>query len=298
MALPQSPALHLGPFSVSQADVGHAAMKVGGGLLSGMKTLGGLAVYAARGERSDRGAGAAPAEGGLRKFFSRSAPAATSSSRVDRSKSEGDANRNSAGDSTDLRGPRGASHVTVLDLRPLLDEENDRPETLAEFAVPNGQVVAGLRFTEDGVGLGVVPDDGGTVRVYHIKPRSRLMRSLALANNVHGKRDRTGSAPRRQDSSGSVESTSGKEQLAASTAWHIYDLRRGRTTGVIESVEFSHDCRWTGIASRRRTVHLFATNPYGGKPDEASHMEGRVKNVNQMACFTISSSFRLSDKCS
>lgn len=286
MAHPQSPSFQIGPYNVSQADVGNAAMKVGGGLLSGMKTLGGLAVSAARGDRSS--GSAAPTEGGLRKFFSRSAPAAASSSRVDRSKSEGDAKSEPGRGSSDMG--RESSHITVLDLQPLLDEESDRPETLAEFAVPSGQVVAGIRFTDDGTGLGVIPDDGGTVRVYHIKPRSRIMRSVALANTVQGKRDRSTGPPKRQGSSGSVESTTsvGKEQLAASAAWHVYDLRRGRTYGIVESLDFSHDGRWSAFATRNRTIHLFATNPYGGRPDEASHLEGRVKNIDKMVCFMLS----------
>ncbi|KAI0029446.1 hypothetical protein K488DRAFT_13258, partial [Vararia minispora EC-137] len=42
------------------------------------------------------------------------------------------------------------------------------------------------------------------------------------------------------------------------------------------------DGRWVALGSRKRTVHVFATNPYGGPPDERSHMAGRVLNAPTM----------------
>lgn len=58
----------------------------------------------------------------------------------------------------------------------------------------------------------------------------------------------------------------------------MYDLRRGRTSGHIEAVAPAPDGRWVAIGSRKRTVHVFATNPYGGPADERSHVSGRVLN--------------------
>src|ERR1700733_7743977 len=43
-----------------------------------------------------------------------------------------------------------------------------------------------------------------------------------------------------------------------------------------------------GTATRRRTVHLFAVNPYGGKPDHRSHLEGRVRNVDEVVSRSFS----------
>ena len=34
------------------------------------------------------------------------------------------------------------------------------------------------------------------------------------------------------------------------------------------------------MGTRKRAVHVFAVNPYGGRPDQRSHLEGRVANVN------------------
>jgi len=33
------------------------------------------------------------------------------------------------------------------------------------------------------------------------------------------------------------------------------------------------------IAMRKRIYHVFPVNPYGGKPDHGSQLEGRVRNI-------------------
>ncbi|KAG5653843.1 hypothetical protein H0H81_010116 [Sphagnurus paluster] len=60
---------------------------------------------------------------------------------------------------------------------------------------------------------------------------------------------------------------------------HVYQLRRGRTGAVVEGVAWNGDGRWVALGTRNRTVHLFGVNPYGGKTDVKSHLEGRVRNV-------------------
>ena len=301
MALPQSPSIHLGPLNVSQADIGNAALKVGGGLLSGMKVLGGMAVAAARGESMSNAS--SDVGGGLRKFFSRSAPAATSSPRHERKPSGGSSvfgqtehpevspSERFASEPGSPVSPSDSAHVTVLDLQPLLDDKEGRPEHLTDFTLPSSQVVAGLKFSQDGTSLVVVPSDGGVVRLYQIKPRARPLRRSATRKVGHSSRERQASGPARQDSVSTIDSISVApvDVEAANVPWHIYDLRRGRTSGVIESIDIAGDGRWVAIGTRRRTVHVFATNPYGGKPDEASHLGGKVKNVNGLVSisFTI-----------
>ena len=284
-----SASFQIGPLNVTQADIGNAALKVGGGLLSGMKTLGGIAVAAARGERSTS---TSVDTSGLRKFFSRSAPAAPSPSGTRHSRSPSDvsqagnedrSNRRLSPTKTERPIRLDTTHITILDLQPLLeDRENGRPERLSDFTVPSGQVIAGRKFTEDGTSLSVVPGDGGTVRLYQIRPTSSVLRSASLNRGVQSDRNRSGTNLTRKDSSGSVESrsSSSEDSSSSSAPWHIYDLRRGRTSGIIESVNHSTDGRWAGITTRKRTIHVFATNPYGGKPDDASHTEGKVKNVD------------------
>jgi hypothetical protein len=64
--------------------------------------------------------------------------------------------------------------------------------------------------------------------------------------------------------------------------YHIYDLRRGRTSAVVEGVDWTDDGRWAAIGTKKRTVHVFAINPYGGSPDVRSHMDGRVMNIMEL----------------
>jgi hypothetical protein len=58
----------------------------------------------------------------------------------------------------------------------------------------------------------------------------------------------------------------------------MYDLRRGRTSAVVENLDWAADGRWVAVATQKRTVHIFATNPYGGQPDGPSHVKGKVCN--------------------
>jgi hypothetical protein len=60
----------------------------------------------------------------------------------------------------------------------------------------------------------------------------------------------------------------------ASGVWHVYNLLREHTTAVVEAVSASENGRWITLWTRKRAVHVFAINPYGGKPDNRSHMEG------------------------
>lgn len=108
-------------------------------------------------------------------------------------------------------------------------------------------------------------------------------------------RDKDGSARRRgSDLSGSEDQT-GRE------LWHVYDLVRGVTRARVESIEWSRDMRWVAVGTAKGTLRkryirrylvcrytdcclldLFAINPYGGRPDEDSHLEGRVRNVLEL----------------
>jgi hypothetical protein len=62
----------------------------------------------------------------------------------------------------------------------------------------------------------------------------------------------------------------------------MYDLRRGRTSAVVEDLDWATDGRWIALATQKRTVHIFATNPYGGQPDVQSHIKGRVYNSSTL----------------
>lgn len=69
--------------------------------------------------------------------------------------------------------------------------------------------------------------------------------------------------------------TSGTGTNAAS---HVYSLSRGITDAQVEDCQFSIDSTWCAITTARGTTHVYAINPYGGKPEIAGHVHGKVNN--------------------
>jgi hypothetical protein len=259
-------------FGVSQADFGNAAMTVGGTVLSGIKSLGGMAYSAAKarvgpGYPSDQGAvrPSSSASGLSNLFFSRSAP--TDSDHTRRASfsihGTGSSYPQVTGSSQlpfePIVTPHGASspskssagsHVMILDLEPLLASPSSHPTLISQFMASKRQPISNIDFTSDGNSLIVSTEDGRVIRVFQVRPVPAVSR--------------------------------GDAGRVASEPWHVYNLRRGRTSAVVERVNVSEDGRWIGVGTRHRTVHVFAVNPYGGKPDNRSHLEGRVQNVSEL----------------
>ncbi|KAI8984805.1 hypothetical protein BD414DRAFT_66054 [Trametes punicea] len=291
--------------SMSQADLGTAAVKIGGSVLSGMKTLGGLAISAARagvsaavaGERVDHhspssvgGTGSGGPFGAT--FFSKSAPAGTGSPREYQSAQ--DRRRRSLRMSPPTGGtldsalppppaspiqPSTGCNIVVMDLQPLLGRERADPELVAQFTFARPLALSALKFSGDGTTLAVCSKDGHAVRVLQLCPTPRVLRRLF-------------DVPRSDVDAASNDSTrdSGREhslsaepdtQLAESTQ-HVYTLRRGRTSAVVEDMEWAHEKLWFGMSTRKRTIHVFAINPLGGKPDGSSHFVGKVMNSQEL----------------
>ena len=258
-----------GGFGGSQAEL---ALKVGGSVLSGMKTLGGMAYSAAKSRVAPSPPPASQVDvrssstprglGGM--FFSRSAPAASGGRHE-----QGTSFTMATGDNpspVDLpldvsvasnetqhsKSPSGY-HITVLDLAPL-SGLSTQPTLVTEFVALKRQHIVGIEFTGDGNSLVVSPEDGRVIRVFQIRPSLSVPRAI-----VEHEQDSPPSEP-----------------------WHTYNLRRGRTHAVVEGVSMSQDGRWAAVGSRKRTVHIFAVNPYGGKADRKSHLDGRVRNVPEL----------------
>jgi hypothetical protein len=258
---PTAPAGAINIGNVTQADLGAAALKVGGSLLGGMRALGGFALSAARSRMS--GELNTPAQ--RPQYASKSAPAAS-----------GYASPVPPGMSTPAR--RGslvpvptsgiesvgsaAPHVTVvsghyvrvLDLAGLLVGRN-APETLIQFAAAR-EPITRLNFTADGTSIIVAHKDGQVTKIFKLQPTASA--------SLH--------ARRRAAAEGDAAPPTSEGSIS------VYDLRRGRTAGVIERVQGDRDGRWIALGTRNRTVHVFAVNPYGGRTDERSHLEGRVRN--------------------
>ncbi|OJA20381.1 hypothetical protein AZE42_06676 [Rhizopogon vesiculosus] len=249
----------------STLGISHAAaLKVGGTVLSGVKSLGGMA-YSAATEYAKSRAGAGDQSrvalqgqssvmsGVSNLFFSRSAPAASGhaedTSAVVPPSSAPFQDRQGQ-EETDSPALSSGYHITVLDLASLLarDDPSDGVRVVSEFIAFKHQPISALKFTQDGNSLVVSPRDGQVVRIFHIRPTPRVSPPVEF----------------------------GREN-----ALHMYNLRRGRTSAVVDGMEVSPDGRWVAVGTRKSTVHIFAINPYGGKPDLRSHMENKVRNADE-----------------
>jgi hypothetical protein len=148
------------------------------------------------------------------------------------------------------------SHVMILDLQPLLASPSSHPTLISQFMASKRQPIGNIDFTSDRNSLIVSTEDGKVIRVFQVRPVPAVLR--------------------------------GDAGRVAAELWHVYNLRRGRTSAVMERVNVSEDGRWIAVRTRHRTVHVFAVNPYGGKPDNRSHLEGRVQNVSELVSKLVS----------
>jgi hypothetical protein len=126
-------------------------------------------------------------------------------------------------------------YITVVDLRVLFDGTTKNPRTIAEFLASKHQAINQLAFSADGNSVMVSPKDGQVLHVFQLRP-------TPLALN-------TGDAK------------------TYGVPWHVYDLTRGRTSTVVEGVEWAEDGRWIAIETRKHTIHVFVVNSYGGEAD-------------------------------
>ncbi|KAI9262001.1 hypothetical protein BY458DRAFT_515538 [Sporodiniella umbellata] len=62
---------------------------------------------------------------------------------------------------------------------------------------------------------------------------------------------------------------------------HVYSLSRGYTDAQVEDCQFSVDSNWCAISTARGTTHIYAINPYGGKPELTGHIHNKVSNAYQ-----------------
>jgi WD40 repeat protein len=165
-------------------------------------------------------------------------------------------------------------HITILDLAPLLSPPPPAPSPpagptiISSFAVSKQHPINNIEFTHDGNSVIISTEDGKVIRVFQVRPVASVLRG-----------GNTGS------------SHNGNGGGGASEPWHIYNLRRGRTSAVVEGMKASEDGRWVAVGTRKGTVHVFAVNPYGGKPDQRSHLEGRVVNVSELVSIDFSPFF-------
>ncbi|KAF9652801.1 hypothetical protein BDM02DRAFT_2601811 [Thelephora ganbajun] len=273
---------------VTTSDVGQAALRVGGTVLSGVKALGGFALNVAKNKafgdptpshssipqmtsvdgHSGSGISALfkPIQD-IRRQRTASPTEATEATTTMQSVLTVFPSLPGSSDST-------SRYITIMDLLPLLTStgRTPEPEVATEVVIPRSQPISKLSFSNDGTRLAVSSKDGHIVRVYDIRPTSKVIRQVLAG-------------PRSGLDSGYADDLRSLIHAGLHTGQvapvHVYDLQRGRTNAVIENISWNDDTRWLAIGSRKRTVHVFPVNPYGGRPDDASHLEGRVKNATE-----------------
>lgn len=244
-----------------QSELGGMAMRVGGSVISGMRALGGRALTAARARISDT-------------------PSPAPSTTLSRSAPEQDTPLK--GSDNQQKSATSGCHVIVLDLAPLVALSPRSPDLIVEFLASKRQAISALQFSADGGALMVVPGDGQTIRVFQMRPVPRTLRFVSS----EGERfDEGQSAPTAPVGIFSLSLCRALRLISIkeSAPWHMYDLRRGRTSAVVEGLDWATDGRWIALGTQKRTVHIFATNPYGGEPDVQSHVMGKVCNSSTLA---------------
>ncbi|KAG8996868.1 hypothetical protein FRB94_007998 [Tulasnella sp. JGI-2019a] len=195
--------------------------------------------------------------------------------------------------------------------QPAGDTAPQQPVPLAHFLATSSSTggsssshapaVQTLSFSPSGTILCVCDVSGHTSKVFQIRGALKGLKSAVTPSDV-GRRPASAASGAgaaspashsashsrdRRRSSGASSNTSsnlglrGQAATGGDSVWHLYDLYRGSTSARIEGVSWSHDARYIGISTARGTFHVFAINPYGGKPDLESHLGiggGRVRN--------------------
>ena len=268
-----------------------------------------------RGHFSTRGDQRASVTSGVSNlFFSRSAPAASSGDH-DHHQVQGNNYAHLRGATTgnitpssnveDGRDPllpqntfTSGSYVKVLDLGPLVNSlASSHPQVIAEFVAVKRQPISHLTFTHDGNAILVGPKDGQVVRVFQLRRRAHVLRGVSggaedgcnLGGGGNGKERKNAGAGARPGLVPAPSWTPPPPGLEEDAPWHVYNLRRGRTSAVIQDMEVSPDGRWVAVGTGKGTVHVFAINPYGGQPDLRSHMDTKIWNIDKpvsvLTCF-------------
>lgn len=188
-------------------------------------------------------------------------------------------------------------------------------------ATPHPAAIQLISFSPSGTALCVCDVYGHVAKVFQVRGSLRGIRDPGTWSNMHekekgaitagvpGKRpasvgDRAPLNDRRRSSGASSLSTSSNQTQPKGindTVRHMYDLVRGTTHAKVEHVSWSEDSRWIGVGTTRGTfrelssgssgsliifadddLDTYAINPYGGKPDELSHLDGRVRNPDSL----------------
>ena len=122
-------------------------------------------------------------------------------------------------------------HCRILDLAPLLTSPTSPPAVISKSTASRRQPILNIAFASDRNSLIISTEDRRVIRLFHVRPVPSVFRWA-----VRGELD-----------SGHV----------VAETWRVYNLQQGCTS--------AEDGWWTA-GTRKRTIHVFAVNPFGGKP--------------------------------
>ncbi|EAU82318.2 hypothetical protein CC1G_08930 [Coprinopsis cinerea okayama7 len=338
-----------GRIPTSQAELGSAALKVGGSVLSGMRFLGGKAVEAVAkrsvsggggfggGDASPAGSspvmtsrGVGPGAGGVGAGgvgmggvgggrVSRSAPTDLGFGEGLGGQSEEKARRRLSGLSSvspDSNGFGGGvspltkgrvergSVVRVVDLGTLVDVNGNakkelaaaKSSTTARTSAANktsptttnkSSTTTKAPSTTKTPKVVVTLSDGQVTKVFKVVPGppvpsglrgARVGEEGVQSSTSPGRAQYASQSPPHGQGSYQDRTQGAYQDRPLGTAIHLYDLRRGVSSAVIEDIEVLPDGLLAGVTTRNRTVHVFASNPFGGRTDVGAHLSGRVRD--------------------
>ncbi|ORY92907.1 hypothetical protein BCR35DRAFT_298510 [Leucosporidium creatinivorum] len=78
-----------------------------------------------------------------------------------------------------------------------------------------------------------------------------------------------------------------KGDASSGMVWHRYRLHRGLTAARAVGAEWAEDGRFVGVGTGKGTTHIFAIEPFGGKPQLDNHFAAKVTNATDLAPLSV-----------
>jgi len=254
---------------------GEVARKVGEGVLSGVKAIGGVGMNywmtRSTNSRNQESSNSSSAES----KFSKSAPVNTVAGfgrrlSVPSALSASSSRPSSAGSmSTDSAHSTIAGTVIVVDLLPSSPRQSrsNRPasssslKTIAHFR-PYSHSLALLSFSPSSTSILTASTPAHSFDIFELHPSSPIGASALQAVPL------------------SSDSNSGK-------VWHRYRLQRGYSSARATSASWSNDGRCVAVGTGKGTSHVYAILPMGGRPILEHHFDPKVSNLDELPSLSV-----------
>ncbi|KAI5474666.1 WD40/YVTN repeat-like-containing domain containing protein [Pseudohyphozyma bogoriensis] len=250
---------------------GDVARRVGEGVLSGVKAIGdlGFSYWNARG-----GGGEAQASTSVAgKHFSKSAPLPSVPGFERRSPPL----RPSASTRTSSSGETATSGTVIaLDLLSYSPPSTTKPARRrpSRSAPPSGlKVVAHFRPYHHSIAL------------LSLAPSSSLLLTASAQGHAFDVFEMKPAVP---VGVSATEAERMSDEPSTGKVWHRYRLNRGYTSARTTMASWSSDLRFVGVGTGKGTTHIYAIQPFGGKPHLETHFAPKVTNAQELQPLSVS----------